>query len=138
MPKRALGNLKQATSGGAKPGRRSNTRVMNAATDVMGRTWSGIEDVGREVGATALAAVRGTMHTAEQIGGDLLSAAQAAVAGAIDAAERIGGATNRAVKQIVNAQKTPRKKAASPSRTKRSSRGMRTSKPVPKTGDAAS
>ncbi len=114
----------------------SNSNVMNAATDIMGRTLSGVEDVGREVGVTAIAAVRGTMHTAEQLGGDLLSAARAAVEGTIDAAERIGTAANRAVKQIVNAEKSPRKKAAAPARAKRSVRRRSTPRSSAKAGDA--
>jgi hypothetical protein len=120
MAKRAPATRRQrGNSDTGKPRGRTNVGVMTAATDVMGRTWSGIEDVSREVGVTAIAAVRGTMHTAEQIGGDLLAAARAAVEGTLEAAERIGGATNQAVKHIVSAEKTRRQKPVSPSRSNR-------------------
>lgn len=119
MPKRV-----KTTRPKAKPnGERAS--VMGAATDLMGRTLSGAGDVGREVGVTAIAAARGTMRTAEQIGGNLLAAAQGAVGGTIDAVERIGSAANRAVKQIVNAEKSSPKTSGAVPRGNRAARGQK-------------
>ena len=81
---------------------RSSANVVNAATTMIGRTLSGAEDVGREVGVTAIAAVRGSMQAAGQIGGDLVDVTKAAVEGTLDAAERIGTAATRAVRNIVS------------------------------------
>jgi hypothetical protein len=109
---------------------------MNAATDFMGRTMNGVEDVGREVGVTAVAAVRGSMHAAERLGADLLSVARSAVEGTIDAAERIGGAATRAVKQIANVEKPSRKPSAVPTGAKQSSRRRKKSRPSEQAGSA--
>ena len=119
MPKRG-----KTTRPKAKPnGERAS--VIGGATDLMGRTLSGTGDVGREVGVTATAAARGTMRTAEQIGGNLLAAAREAVGGTIDAVERIGGAADRAVKQIVNAEKSSPKTSGAVSRGNRAARGRK-------------
>ncbi len=125
---------REAGSGDAKPRPKANANVMGAAADVMGRTLTGFEDVGREVGATAIAAMRGSMHAAEQLGGDLLSVARAAVEGTIEAAERIGTATNRAVKHIVSGDNGARRKATPSAAPKRSRRRGRPPKASETTG----
>lgn len=91
---------------------RSGANVVNAATTIIGRTLSGAEDVGREVGVTAIAAARGSMRAAEQIGGDLMEVTKAALEGTLEAAERIGTAATRAVRNIVTVNGAPRRAGA--------------------------
>lgn len=107
---------KRATqSPAAKKPSPSNDRgqrgLLERSGAILGRTLTGAEDVGREVGSTAVAAVRGSMHAAEQIGSDLVEVTKAAVEGTLQAAERIGTATTRAVRNIIAADGTPRRSA---------------------------
>jgi len=104
--KGATGAKKNSPSQGGGP-RELLKRSGSNAVLILGRTWTGAEDVGREVGATAIAAVRGSMTAAGQIGGDLVEVTRAAVEGTLDAAERIGTAATRAVRHIVSPQAGP-------------------------------
>ena len=99
--KGATGAKKNSPSQGGGP-RELLKRSGSNAVLILGRTWTGAEDVGREVGVTAIAAVRGSMTAAGQIGGDLVEVTRAAVEGTLDAAERIGTAATRAVRHIVS------------------------------------
>jgi hypothetical protein len=85
------------------------SRTAEVAGDVVGlltRTavtaLSGVRDVGAEVGAVAVSAVRGSVRAAGEIGGDVGRLASGAAEGAIEAADRIASAAGKAVGNLVN------------------------------------
>jgi hypothetical protein len=77
------------------------TGVVNLVRDTVVTALNGARDVGAEVGAVAVSAVRGSIRAAEEIGGDVGRLATNAAEGTIDAADRITAAAGRAVGNLV-------------------------------------
>jgi len=102
------------TSRTGKPGRSKamrepSSRTTEVASGVVGlltRTavtaLSGVRDVGAEVGAVAVTAVRGSVRAAGEIGADVGRLAGGVAEGAIEAADRIAAAAGKAVGNLVN------------------------------------
>jgi hypothetical protein len=84
----------------------TTTEVGSAVVGLLTRTavtaLSGVRDVGAEVGAAAVTAVRGSVQAAGEIGADVGRLAAGAAEGAIEAADRIASAAGKAVGNLVN------------------------------------
>jgi hypothetical protein len=82
------------------------TEVASGVVGLLTRTavtaLSGVRDVGAEVGAVAVTAVRGSVQAAGEIGADVGRLAAGAAGGAIEAADRIASAAGKAVGNLVN------------------------------------
>jgi hypothetical protein len=98
--------------------------AVNVLTVTVVSALRGMQEIGAEVGATAVSAVRGSIRAAEvigtdlgrvarnvvggtvsagrDVGGDVVRLAKEAADGAIDAADRIGSATVRMVRGVVD------------------------------------
>src|SRR5947209_15235306 len=59
--------------------------LVHAVTETVVSAVRGVQEVGAEIGTTALSAVRGSIRAAEEIGGDLGRLAMSATSGAVDA-----------------------------------------------------
>jgi hypothetical protein len=98
--------------------------AVNVLTGTVVSALRGMQEIGAEVGSTAVSAVRGSIRAAEvigtdlgrvarnvvggavsagrDVGGDVARLAREAADGAIDAADRIGSATARMVRGVVD------------------------------------
>jgi len=76
--------------------------VVGLLTKTAVTALSGVRDVGAEVGAVAVTAVRGSVWAAGEIGADVGRLAAGAAEGAIEAADRIASAAGKAVGNLVN------------------------------------
>jgi hypothetical protein len=65
--------------------------VVNLVTGTLVTAIAGARDVGGEVGAAAVTAIRGSIQATGTIGADLGAVARSAVVGTVEAAEAIGG-----------------------------------------------
>jgi hypothetical protein len=70
--------------------------LVHALTETVVTAVRGVQEVGAEIGTTALSAVRGSIRAAEEIGGDLGRLAMSATNGAVDAGREVGGEVGRA------------------------------------------
>jgi hypothetical protein len=93
----------------SKPIREPSSRTSEVASGVVGlltktavTALSGVRDVGAEVGAVAVTAVRGSVRAAGEIGADVGRLAAGAAEGAIEAADRIASAAGKAVGNLVS------------------------------------
>src|SRR5262245_39157494 len=69
--------------------------LMHALTGTVATAVRGAQEVGAEIGTTALTAVRGSIRAAGEIGGDLGRLALNATSGAVDAGRGVGGGFGR-------------------------------------------
>src|SRR4029450_12849282 len=69
--------------------------LVHALTETAVTAVRGVQEVGAEIGTTALSAVRGSIRAAEEIGGDLRRLGLNATAGAVDAGRGVGGEFGR-------------------------------------------
>src|SRR4029450_8699847 len=69
--------------------------LMRGVTDTVVAAGRGAQEVGAELGTTALSAVRGSIRAAEEIGGDLGRLARSATSGAVGAGREVGGGVGR-------------------------------------------
>src|SRR5499426_1292425 len=70
--------------------------LVQAVTETVVTAVRGVQEVGAELGTTALSVVRGSIRAAEEIGGDLGRLAMSATNGAVDAGREVGGEMGRA------------------------------------------
>ena len=70
--------------------------LVHAVTETVVTAVRGAQEVGAELGTTALSVVRGSIRAAEEIGGDLGRLAMSATSGAVDAGREVGGEMGRA------------------------------------------
>lgn len=75
--------------------------AVNVVTGTVMTVIRGMQDVGSEIGVTAVNTVRGSLRAAEVIGNDVAKIAGNAATGALEAADRIGSATARMLRDIV-------------------------------------
>ena len=69
--------------------------LVHALTETAVTAVRGVQEVGAEIGTTAVSAVRGSILSAEEIGGDLGRLAKSATNGAVDAGREVGGGVGR-------------------------------------------
>jgi hypothetical protein len=69
--------------------------LVHALTETAVTAVRGVQEVGAEIGTTAVSAVRGSIRAAEEIGGDLGRLAKSATNGAVDAGREVGGGVGR-------------------------------------------
>jgi hypothetical protein len=67
-----------------------STGLVHAVTGTMVTAVRGVQEVGAEIGSTAVSAVRGSIRAAEEIGGDLGRLAVHATSGAVGAGRDVG------------------------------------------------
>jgi hypothetical protein len=70
--------------------------LVQAVTDTVISAVRGVQEVGAELGTTALSAIRGSIRAAEEIGGDLGRLAVSATSGAVGTGREMGGGVGRA------------------------------------------
>jgi hypothetical protein len=113
MPKRATSDRKEAKRHTPRPARAATAAaagplesglrraeavsvgLVHALTDTVITAVRGAQDVGAEIGSTAVGAVRGSIRAAEDIGGDLGRLARTAADGAVTATRQVGGEVGR-------------------------------------------
>jgi hypothetical protein len=83
------GPVQRAIQTTVSSGEALSVGVVNLVKNTLIAAVSGVQDVGKEVGATAVAAVRGSIRAMNEIGGDLVLVAEHAVKGTIGAAGEI-------------------------------------------------
>lgn len=88
-PSRDGGAVGRAIHSTISGGEAVSVGVVNLVKNTLAAAVSGVQDVGKEVGATAVAAARGSIRAANDIGGDLLAVAERAVKGTVRAAGEI-------------------------------------------------
>ena len=69
--------------------------LVHTVTETVVSAVRDVQEVGAEIGTTALSAVRGSIRAAEEIGGDLGRLAMSATSGAVDAGREVGGEVGR-------------------------------------------
>jgi hypothetical protein len=72
-----------------------STGLVHAVTGTMVTAVRGVQEVGAEIGSTAVSAVRGSIRAAEEIGGDLGRLAVNATTGAVGAGRDVGVGVGR-------------------------------------------
>src|SRR5262247_2722577 len=65
--------------------------LVHAVTETVVTAVRGVQEVGAEIGTTAVSALRGSIHAVEEIGGDLGRLAMSATGGAVNAGREVGG-----------------------------------------------
>jgi hypothetical protein len=86
----AAGPIGRAIETTIRSGETLSVGVLHLMSSTLRAAVSGVQDVGREIGTTAVAAVRGSIQAASDIGGDLAIVAERAVKGTVGAAGEIG------------------------------------------------
>jgi hypothetical protein len=69
--------------------------LVHAVTETAVAAVRGVQEVGAEIGTTAIGAVRGSIRAAEEIGGDLGRLAMSATSGAVEAGREMSGEVGR-------------------------------------------
>jgi hypothetical protein len=77
--------------------------LVQAVRDTVVSAVRGVQEVGAELGTTALSAIRGSIRAAEEIGGDLGRLAMSATSGAVETGREVGGGVGRAAGAVQRA-----------------------------------
>lgn len=72
-----------------------STGLVQAVTETVVTAVRAAQEVGAEIGSTAVSAVRGSIRAAEEIGGDLGRLAKSATGGAVGAGREVGSEVGR-------------------------------------------
>lgn len=83
--------IQRAVQAAISSGEIVSVGVLNLVKNTLVVALAGARDVGGEIGAAAVTAVRGSIKAANEIGADLGTVAKHAIIGTIEAAEAIGG-----------------------------------------------
>jgi hypothetical protein len=77
--------------------------LVRVVTSTLVAALAGVQEVGREVGATGVGAVRGGIRAASDIGADLGHVATSAIRGTVEAAGELGGGAGSAARGTAGA-----------------------------------